>query len=52
MTISSNECERSQSRGCESFMEQIYDRARTHLEGAQQMRKGQPLPPQLGVKIS
>jgi hypothetical protein len=36
----------------ESSLERAYDRTLTQLERAQRMRKGQPLPPQLDVKIS
>ena len=52
MTISSNECECPQSRGSESFLQHIYDRALAQLECTQQMRKGQALPLQMDVKIS
>jgi hypothetical protein len=40
MTISSKECERSQSRGYERFLEQIYDRALARLERTQRMLQG------------
>ena len=36
----------------ESSLERAYDRTLTQLERAQRIRKGQPLPPQLEVKIS
>lgn len=36
----------------ESSLERAFDRTLTQLKRAQRMRKGQPLPPQLDVKIS
>ncbi len=36
----------------ESSLERAFDRALSQLERLQRMRKGQPLPPQLDVKIS
>lgn len=36
----------------ESSLERAFDRTLTQLERSQRMRKGQPLPPQLDVKIS
>jgi hypothetical protein len=36
----------------EARLERAYDRTLTQLERAQRIRKGQPLPPQLDVKIS
>jgi hypothetical protein len=36
----------------ETSLERAFDRTLTQLERAQRMRKGQPLPPQLNVKIS
>jgi hypothetical protein len=38
--------------GQDSYPEQIFDRTPTRIELAQRQRKGQPLPPQLDVKIS
>jgi len=37
---------------CEASLERSFDRTLTQLERAQRMRKGQPLSPQLDVKIS
>jgi hypothetical protein len=40
------------SHGYESYMEQLFNWTPTQLERAQRIRKGQPLPPQLDIKIS
>jgi hypothetical protein len=35
-----------------SSLERDFDRTLSHLERAQRIRKGQPLPPQMDVKVS
>ncbi len=50
-----NLAHRKLSRGYESYLEEIeeiYDPTLIQLERTQRMRKWQPLPPQLDVKIS